>query len=134
MPMKAAMRGALLFLAACLALTAIPAIALSGRGAIPFSDVDDTQWYYQAVCYAYENGLMNGTGDTAFSPDEVTSRGMVVTLLHRLEGEPTAGAAPFTDVAEQAYYKQAVAWATENQIVDGYGDGTFGPDDVITRE
>ena len=133
--MKATIRGVvLLFSAICLVAATIPAIAFTQQEDFPFSDVDDTQWYYEAVCYAYENELMNGTSSTSFSPDEITSRGMVVTLLHRLEGEPAADTLLFEDVVAGAYYEQAVAWATENRIVDGYGNGKFGPDDTITRE
>lgn len=100
----------------------------------PFTDVAESAWYADAVAYAYENGMMKGTSDTKFSPEQTTTRGMIVTILYRLEKEPTASASSFTDVAAGKYYSKAVAWASANKIVTGYGDGKFGPDDTITRE
>jgi hypothetical protein len=100
----------------------------------PFADVGESDWFYDAVRFVYENGLMVGTGDTAFSPRADTSRGMIVTILYRLEGTPAAGANIFSDVAAGMYYTDAVAWAAENKIVSGYGDGKFGPEDAVTRE
>ena len=101
----------------------------------PFTDVKQEDWFYEAVVYAYEHGLMQGTGDTVFSPCDVTTRGMVVTILWNLEGHPSAaGEVPFTDVPKDAYCAQAVKWATKNGIASGYGNGTFGPGDPITRE
>lgn len=81
-----------------------------------------------------ENGLMLGTSDTTFAPNENTTRGMIVTILHRMEQEPAAVSASFTDVTSGQYYAEAVAWAAANDIVNGYGDGRFGPEDSITRE
>ena len=100
----------------------------------PFTDVAESAWYADAVAYVYENGMMKGTSDTKFSPEQTTTRGMIVTILYRLEKEPSASAASFTDVASGKYYSKAVAWASANKIVTGYGDGKFGPDDTITRE
>jgi len=100
----------------------------------PFADVSESDWFYDAVRFVYENGLMVGTGDTAFSPQANTSRGMIVTILYRLERTPAAGANTFSDVAAGKYYTDAVAWAAENEIVNGYGDEKFGPEDAITRE
>ena len=99
-----------------------------------FTDVPADSWYADAVDYVTENGLMNGTGETIFGPDETTTRGMIVTILYRMEGEPETEAADFTDVNADAYYADAVAWANANGIVTGYGDGLFGPEDTITRE
>ncbi len=100
----------------------------------PFSDVATTDWFYDEVMYVYENGLMEGTGDGKFSPDLTTNRGMIVTILYRLEGEPAvSGENPFSDLT-QDWYVDAVKWAAANEIVGGYGDGTFGPEDAITRE
>ena len=99
-----------------------------------FSDVAATAWYANAVKYAVDKGMMNGVGGNKFAPDGVTNRGMIVTVLYRLENEPTASAASFTDVASGAYYANAVAWASANGIVTGYGNGKFGPNDSITRE
>lgn len=100
----------------------------------PFTDVAESAWYADAVAYVYENGMMKGTSDTKFSPEQTTTRGMIVTILYRLEKEPSASAASFTDVASGKYYSKAVAWASANKIVTGYGDGKFGPNDTITRE
>ncbi len=100
----------------------------------PFADVAKGAWYYDAVAYASQNGLMNGVSADSFAPDATTSRGMIVTILYRLEGSPSAAQADFADVAAGAYYAGAVAWASANGIVTGYGDGTFGPDAAITRE
>ena len=100
----------------------------------PFADVAEGAWYYDAVAYASQNGLMNGVSADSFAPDATTSRGMIVTILYRLEDSPSAAQADFADVAAGAYYAGAVAWASANGIVTGYGDGTFGPDTAITRE
>lgn len=102
---------------------------------MPFTDVVEGAWYYDSIKYVYSNGMMVGTGDTKFSPNATTTRGMIVTILYRLEGEPAvSGASSFNDVAEGKYYANAVKWAAENEIVGGYGNGQFGPEDPITRE
>ena len=90
-------------------------------------------WYYEGVRYAYEHGLMSGTGEGTFSPDLPTSRGMLVTILYRLAGSPDAGSASFTDVAPGQWYADGVAWASANGVVSGYTDGSFRPNDTITR-
>lgn len=101
----------------------------------PFTDVKAADWFYAAVQYVNEKGLMAGTGNTTFSPHDNTTRGMIVTILYRLEGTPTVSTAnPFDDVAVGQYYADAVVWAAENQIVSGYGNAKFGPNDPITRE
>lgn len=100
----------------------------------PFADVAKGSWYYEGVRYAYENGLMSGTGEGTFSPDLPTSRGMLVTILYRLAGSPAAGSASFTDVAKGQRYADGVAWASANGVVSGYPDGSFRPNDTITRE
>ena len=100
-----------------------------------FTDVAASDWFYSAVRYAYENGLMTGTGSGAFSPNATITRGMLVTILYRLKDEPAVTAAnPFTDVSSGSYCEKAAAWAAANGIVDGYGDGRFGPNDALTRE
>lgn len=101
---------------------------------IPFTDVATTAWYYDAVEYMYESGMMNGTSDTTFSPNATTTRAMIVTMLHRLEGEPDASDVNFTDIASGMYYADAVAWAQENGVVNGTSETTFSPDQAITRE
>lgn len=100
----------------------------------PFADVAKGSWYYEGVRYAYENGLMSGTGEGTFSPNLPTSRGMLVTILYRLAGSPAAGSASFTDVAQGQWYADGVAWASANGVVSGYPDGSFRPNDTITRE
>lgn len=102
---------------------------------LPFDDVDDGDWFADAVRFVYENGMMNGTGDTTFAPDATTSRSMIVTILYRLEGEPVVDdAMDFSDVAADAWYTDAVRWAAGEGIVGGYGGGLFGSDDAVTRE
>ena len=103
-------------------------------GPLPFLDVPEGHWSRSAVEYVYRAGLMNGTSATTFSPSATTTRGMIVTILHRMEGSPTVGFSAFSDVKPDAYYSAAVAWAAANGIVKGYGDGSFRPDDAITRE
>ena len=100
----------------------------------PFADVAKGSWYYEGVRYAYENGLMSGTGEGTFSPNLPTGRGMLVTILYRLAGSPAAGSASFTDVAKGQWYADGVAWASANGVVSGYPDGSFRPNDTITRE
>ena len=101
----------------------------------PFTDVDESDWFYEDVAYVYENGLMNGVGEGLFGPEATTTRAMVVTILYRLEGEPTVtGDTPFTDLVAGQYYLDAVAWASTNDIVNGVTSTTFAPNDPITRE
>ncbi|WP_449240981.1 S-layer homology domain-containing protein [Desulfoscipio gibsoniae] len=100
-----------------------------------FTDVTENAWYYDAVLYVDKNGLFSGTSNTTFSPDVDMTRTMLVTVLYRLEGEPTVTAEnSFTDVEGGAWYANAVIWAVENGIVSGYGDGIFGTNDNTTRE
>ncbi|NLK38378.1 MAG: hypothetical protein GX299_09920, partial [Epulopiscium sp.] len=102
---------------------------------VNFEDVKSSDWFYDAVNYIYKAGLMVGTSDTTFSPYTDTIRGMIVAILHRLEGSPKADIANgFTDVGSDKYYTKAVAWASENRIVSGYGNDIFGAEDSITRE
>lgn len=102
---------------------------------LPFDDVDDGDWFADAVRFVYENGMMNGVSETGFAPNAATSRSMIVTILYRLEGEPVVDyAMDFTDVAGDAYYAEAVRWAASEGIVGGYGGGLFGSDDAVTRE
>lgn len=99
-----------------------------------FNDVADKDWFADAVKYVADKGMMNGTSKTTFGPNDSTTRGMIVTVLYRLENEPSAAAASFNDVVSGQYYTDAVAWANANGIVTGYGNGKFGPNDVVTRE
>ncbi|MBQ3286557.1 MAG: S-layer homology domain-containing protein [Firmicutes bacterium] len=98
-------------------------------------DVDHDGWYYDSVAYALDNGLMKGTSETTFEPESPFTRAMIVTILHRLEGEPAVESEPsFSDVSEGQWYTDAVIWANANGIVDGYNESRFGPEDNITRE
>lgn len=100
-----------------------------------FTDVSPNAWYADSVNYVKEQGLMAGTGATTFAPETNLSRGMLVTVLHRFAGSPVeTGGAAFTDVAANQWYTQAVAWAANNGIVSGYGNGLFGTNDPVTRE
>lgn len=101
---------------------------------LPFTDVSPEDWFYEAAGYVYTHGLMLGTTDTTFAPQITTNRGMIVTILHRLEGTPAAGQGGFLDVPAEMYCADAVAWAAANGIVNGYGNGRFGPRDTITRQ
>lgn len=100
-----------------------------------FTDVDQNAWYHEAVDYAIEHGLMQGVGNNTFDPNGTTTRAQIVTILWRLEGEPApAGANPFADVKADSWYADAVVWAAEEAIVNGYGDGSFAPNNNVTRE
>jgi len=100
-----------------------------------FTDLNPALWYHDGIHFCLENGMMNGVGNNKFDPSGTTSRGMIVTILYRLENEPEITAEnPFDDVEADRWYTNAVIWAAENKIVSGYGDGKFGPDDTITRE
>ncbi len=117
----------------CLSLLQITAF---GEDQIPtFSDVREGDWFVEDVAYTYQNGLMNGIGNSLFAPDASATRGTIVTILYRMEKEPAAaGNLIFDDVQAGAYYVQAVKWASNNGIMNGYGNGKFGPDDLVTRE
>lgn len=99
-----------------------------------FDDVSSSAWYADAVEYVVSNGVMNGTGDTTFEPDAALSRSMMVQVLYNMENKPAASDAAFIDVADNAWYADAVAWAAENKLVNGVEENQFAPDDNITRE
>lgn len=102
---------------------------------LPFTDVKKSDWFYNDVAFAYANGLMNGTGNNKFSPAVTTDRAMIVTVLWRMEGSPVVDSTvKFIDVETGAWYAAAIDWASANGIVNGYGDGKFGPTAQITRE
>ena len=102
---------------------------------LPFPDVTEGDWFYDAVRYAYETGLMDGVEDNLFAPNSETTRAQLVTILYRLAGEPEPGGdSGFSDVAAGIWYTDAVAWAAENGIVNGTTDTTFAPGEDITRE
>ena len=105
-----------------------------------FADVPSTNWAADAVAFASAHELFSGTSETTFSPDQSMSRGMLATVLYNLEGQPdqtltmqdlTDG---YNDVSGDAWYADGIAWAVENGIANGYGNGQFGPNDSITRE
>ena len=103
--------------------------------ALPFTDVKSGNWFYDAVKYAYEQGLMTGTSATTFAPNGTMNRAMIVTVLYRLEKSPAVtGASKFTDVPAGQWYSDAVTWAAANKIVNGYDETTFGPMNAVTRE
>ena len=102
---------------------------------LPFSDVTESDWFYDAVTYAYENGLMDGVGMGLFAPNSETTRAQLVTILYRLAGQPApSGDSGFSDVETGTWYTDAVAWAAQNGIVNGVSDTQFAPGDDITRE
>ena len=117
--------------AALLLCLAVPVTAAR----LPYTDVAADSWYLGGVTYAYENGLMTGTTPSTFSPDQATTRAMLVVTLYRLAGKPAvSGGNPFADVAPDRYYTNAVIWAAENHIANGYTADRFGPEDPVTRE
>lgn len=100
-----------------------------------FTDLSPSAWYHDGIHYCLENGLMVGTTETTFEPDTTTSRAMIATILWRLQGSPAVNyAMSFKDVDEGEWYTEAIRWAASERIVTGYGGGSFGPDDPITRE
>ena len=104
-------------------------------GANPFTDVSEKDWFYSDVMFVYENGLMLGTSKALFSPHGTATRGMMATILWRMEGSPAPkGKNSFTDVEAGKWYADAITWTAENVIFAGYGKDKFGPDDPITRE
>ena len=103
---------------------------------MPFTDVRTSDWFYDPVKYVYEEGLMTGTGATAFAPNVTTTRAMIVSILYRLEGGPavSGNSSPFNDVHTSDWYYDAVRWAERTGVVGGVGDGRFAPNTAITRE
>ena len=102
---------------------------------LPFTDVRRSDWFYEDVAFAYENGLFAGTSDTTFSPNASMTRAMLVTVLYRLEGQPAVnGRSGFSDVQYNGYYEDAVTWAADNGIVNGTSTTTFSPNANVTRE
>ena len=101
---------------------------------MPFTDVNEGDWFYDVVLYAYDNGLMTGVSATEFAPNQTTTRGMIVSMLARLEGVTSAEDAGFADVAANDWYATAVNWAASVGVVNGYEDNTFRPNAPITRE
>ena len=123
--------GALALACAC-SLNATAFAALDDTG---YTDVDAGAWYADAVSYVTDNGLMGGTSSTAFSPEDAMTRAMLATVLYRAADTPAVtGTDDFTDTADGTWYADAVLWASQQGLVTGYGDGTFGTDDPVSRE
>ena len=100
-----------------------------------FTDIDLKAWYHEYVCYAIQNELMYGTSTNTFEPNLATTRGMIITLFYRLEGSPkVAYGQYYSDVVAGQWFTDAVIWGTQNGIIKGYDDGTYKPDQIITRE
>ncbi len=99
-----------------------------------FEDLDENAWYYSYVRNMVSDALMNGVSETSFAPNATLTRAMLVTILYRMQGQPEAAPANFTDVPQGAWFEQAVAWASEYGVVTGYPDGSFRPNAPITRE
>lgn len=132
--MRTLKRFAALLLAAILTFT-LSSAAFAAVDDTGFSDVDAGAWYADAAVYCRDNGLMSGTSATTFSPNGVMTRAMLATVLYRAAGSPAvSGGASFSDVAPTAYYADAAAWASQEGIVSGYGNGRFGSNDPVTRE
>ena len=121
--------------ALCGALAISMTAALAVEGDTGFSDVSGGAWYAEAIQYVREHGIMNGTSATIFNPNGTVSRGQIAAILYRASGSPeTSGGTDFTDVADTTYYADAVRWASTYGIVTGYVDGTFRPNNPITRQ
>ena len=130
--MKKFQRIGALALACAFSLNATAFAALDDTG---YTDVDADAWYADAVSYVTDNGLMGGTSSTAFSPEDAMTRAMLATVLYRAADTPAVtGTDDFTDTADGTWYADAVLWASRQGLVTGYGDGTFGTDDPVSRE
>ena len=100
-----------------------------------YNDVPQGVWYAEGVNYVSQKGLMNGVGNNRFAPDETITRGMLVTILYRMENSPyVSNTTKFEDVKPGSYYEKPVIWASDSSIVSGYDEKQFGPDDPVTRE
>ena len=106
-----------------------PAVPVSER----FRDVAPNAWYRDAVQYVYDKGMIQGMSETSFAPTSLTTRGAIVTMLYRLEAEPSVSSAAFRDVSDGLWYANSVAWAAAEGIVNGYEDNSFRHNDPITR-
>lgn len=102
---------------------------------LKFNDIHETDWFYEAVNYAVRNKLLQGTSKDEFAPNEIMTRAMLVTVIYRMENSPQASNnIGFKDVPQESYYKDAVSWASTNNIITGYSNIEFAPNDVVTRE
>lgn len=99
-----------------------------------FADVSASAWYYSAVSYVVDEGIMSGTGTNTFSPNATLTRGMVAQMLYAMSGKPNQGSNTYGDVASGAWYAKAVSWVSSKGIMTGYGEGRFAPETPVTRE
>lgn len=126
------MKKAVAFLLAFLIL--LPALPTGRADFAGYADVEEDDWFADAVAFVSRYGYMNGTGEAQFAPYEGVTRGMVATILYRMQGEPETGANPFVDVPAGKWYSDAVSWAGNEGIVNGVGDGKFDPESAVTRQ
>lgn len=119
-------------LALVLVLTLLPTAAFAAGGDLPFTDVTPSDSFYSSIRYVYEKGVFKGVSADQFSPYASTTRAMLVTVLHRLEGTPAVTGSSFQDVPAGTWYTMSAAWGSQNGIIEGMGDGTFRPNDVIS--
>ena len=132
---SAADSGDKIFYAHWMAASAIPGIIDAIGDSMRFDDVSKGDWFYKDVEYVYNEGIMDGVSKREFAPNETLTRAMIVKILYRIEGEPAGyRSSDFNDVESGRWYTGAVAWAAEKEIVKGYGNGKFGPNDPVTRE
>ena len=132
---SAADSGDKIFYAHWMAAGAIPGIIDAIGDSMRFDDVSKGDWFYKDVEYVYNEGIMDGVSKREFAPNETLTRAMIVKILYRIEGEPAGyRSSGFNDVESGRWYTGAVAWAAEKEIVKGYGNGKFGPNDPVTRE
>lgn len=132
------MRGLRKTLIFALALLLVLTIAVPAFAAVDdagFSDVDADAWYAEAVMYCRDHNLMAGTGSSQFAPESSLTRAQLATVLYRIEGTPAVtGRDAFTDTPDGAWYSDAVLWASQQDLMGGYGGGRFGPNDPVSRE
>ena len=127
--------GVFSFIMPAAAVTVSAVFTADSCPAAPYTDVDTGLWYHEGIDFVLSRGLMKGVAADRFAPDGTLDRAMLVTILFRLEGEPAvSGGNTYSDVAAGSWYEPAVRWADANGIVSGYGNGSFGPGDSITRE
>ena len=132
---SAADSGDKIFYAHWMAAGTIPGIIDAIGDSMRFDDVSKGDWFYKDVEYVYNEGIMDGVSKREFAPNETLTRAMIVKILYRIEGEPAGyRSSDFNDVESGRWYTGAVAWAAEKEIVKGYGNGKFGPNDPVTRE
>ncbi|MBR5515622.1 MAG: S-layer homology domain-containing protein, partial [Clostridia bacterium] len=128
------LRSISVLLVLAMTVSILPAWTWADSGKLPFDDVVENAWYADAVSFVYYKGLMKGISETKFSPNGLTTRAMLVTVLYRIEGSPEVSGKQFDDVEKNSWYDSAVIWCRNNEIVNGYSETKFGPNDNITRE